>query len=146
MCIGRDCMIDCFFVLNSESFTKRWCFSCCRRSSSSLDFMLSQSPMVGPVVVVVLSRTLRSVSDTLNLQIPRTRLSTVGVRAFSVFGPFTLNDLHLPLRQEPSLDSLKCNLKKKSSQNCRPAMFCSVLLSSSISVAAYFKLCKLSFA
>ena len=33
------------------------------------------------------SRTLRSASDTLSLQIPCTRLSTVGSRAFSVFGP-----------------------------------------------------------
>ena len=33
------------------------------------------------------SRSLRSDSGTLSIQIPRTRLSTVGSRAFSVFGP-----------------------------------------------------------
>ena len=55
------------------------------------------------------SCTLRSASDTLSLQIPRTRLSTVGSCAFSVFGPSAWNDL--PLRQKPSLDSFKCNLK-----------------------------------
>ena len=37
------------------------------------------------------SLTLRSASDTLSLQIPRTRLSTVGSRAFSVLGPSTWN-------------------------------------------------------
>ena len=57
------------------------------------------------------SRTLRSASDTLGLQIPRTRLSTVGSHAFSVFGPSTWNDLPLHLRQKPSLDSLRFNLK-----------------------------------
>ena len=57
------------------------------------------------------SRTLRSASDTLSLQIPCTRLSTVGSRAFSVFGPSTWNDLPLHLRQKPSLDSFKLNLK-----------------------------------
>ena len=54
---------------------------------------------------------LRSASDTLSLQIPRTRLSTVGSCAFSVFGPSTWNDLPLPLRQKPSMDSFKSNLK-----------------------------------
>ena len=57
------------------------------------------------------SRTLRSASDILSLQIPRTRLCTVDSRAFSVFGPSTWNDLPLPLRQKPSLDSFKSNLK-----------------------------------
>ena len=52
------------------------------------------------------SRTLRSASDTLSLQIPRTRLSTVGSRAFSVFGRSGWNDL-LPLRLKPSLDSVE---------------------------------------
>ena len=66
VCIGRDCMVDFFFVFSGESFTEGWCFCCCRRSSSSFDFVLSQSlPVV--VVVVVLFRTLRSVSDTLSL-------------------------------------------------------------------------------
>ena len=69
------------------------------------------------------SRTLRSASDTLSLQIPRTRLSTVGSRAFSVFGPSTWNDLALPLRQKPSLDSFRCNSKHFFSPNYRPAMF-----------------------
>ena len=35
----------------------------------------------------------------LSLQIPRTSLSTVGSRAFSVFRPSTWNDLPLPLIQ-----------------------------------------------
>ena len=35
------------------------------------------------------SRTPRSASDTLSLQIPRIRLSTVGSSAFSIFGPST---------------------------------------------------------
>ena len=39
-----------------------------------------------------------------------TRLSTVGSRAFSVFGPSTWNDFPLPLRQKPSLDSFRSNL------------------------------------
>ena len=52
------------------------------------------------------SRTLRSASDTLSLQIPRTRLSTVGSRAFSVFGRSGWNDL-LPLRLKLSLDSVE---------------------------------------
>ena len=54
-----------------------------------------------------LSRTLCSASDTLSFQIPRTRPSTGGSRAFSVFGPSTCNDLPLLLRQKPSLDSFK---------------------------------------
>ena len=41
--------------------------------------------------------TLRSASDTLILQIPRTRLSTVGSCTFSGFGPSPWNDLPLPL-------------------------------------------------
>ena len=57
------------------------------------------------------SRTLRSASDTLSFQILRTRLSTASSRAFSVFGPSTWNDIPLPLRQKPSLDSFKCNIK-----------------------------------
>ena len=53
--------------------------------------------------------TVRSASNTLSLQIPHTRLSTVG--AFSVFGPSTWSKLPLPLQQKPSLDSFKCKLK-----------------------------------
>ena len=48
-----------------------------------------------------------SASDTLSLQISRTSLSTVGARAFSVFFPSAWNDLPLPLRRKPSLDSVK---------------------------------------
>ena len=69
------------------------------------------------------SRTVRSASETLNLQIPRTRLSTTGARAFSVFGPSTWSDLPLPLRQKPFLDSFKSNLKHFCLQNDRPTMF-----------------------
>ena len=57
------------------------------------------------------SHTLHSASHTLNLQIPRTRLSTVGSHTFAVFSPATWNDLPFPLQQKPSLDSFKCNLK-----------------------------------
>ena len=39
------------------------------------------------------------------LQLPRTRLSTVGSRAFSVFVSCTWNALPLPLRQKPTLGS-----------------------------------------
>ena len=53
--------------------------------------------------------TLRSASDT--LQIPRTTHITTGSCAFSIFGPFTWNDILLLLRQKPSLDSFKSNLK-----------------------------------
>ena len=47
------------------------------------------------------SCTLHSASDTLSLQIPHTKLSTVGSCAFSVFGPSTWNGLALPLHQKP---------------------------------------------
>ena len=50
------------------------------------------------------SRTLRSASDTLGLQIARTRHSTVGSRDFSVFGPSAWNDL--PLRPTEILSGL----------------------------------------
>ena len=79
------------------------CYKCITRTAPS--YLCDCLPFYTP------SRTLRSASDTLSLQIPRTRLSTVGSRAFSVFGPSTWNDLPLPLRQKPSLDSFKCNLK-----------------------------------
>ena len=68
------------------------------------------------------SSTLRSASDTLSLQIPGTRLTAAGSRAFSVFCPFTWNDLPLPLRQELSLDSFPSNLKTFS-QNNRPVIY-----------------------
>ena len=79
----------------------------------------------------------------LSLQIPRTSLSTVGSRAFSVFGPSTWNDLPLPLRQKPSLD---CNLKHSFSQNYRPesATFsdpCCCLHPSQFSVCCPFLIC-----
>ena len=43
------------------------------------------------------SHTLHSASDTLSLQIPCTRLATVGSRAFFVFSPSIWNNLSLPL-------------------------------------------------
>ena len=52
------------------------------------------------------SRTLRSASDTLSLQIPRTRRSTVGFRAFSVFGPANVLYDRSPIRllsNQPSI-------------------------------------------
>ena len=88
------------------------------------------------------SRTLRSASDTLSLQIPRIRLSTVGSRAFSVFGPSTWNDLPLPLRQKLSLDSFKWNLKPfLYPKRQRPAIFsvpCCCLHPSQVSVCCPF--------
>ena len=56
------------------------------------------------------SHTLRSASDTLSLQIPHTRLLTLGSHAFSHFCPSTWNDLPLPLQKKPSLDSFKSKL------------------------------------
>ena len=50
------------------------------------------------------SRTFRSASDTLGLQIARTRLSTVGSRDFSVHGPSAWNDL--PLHPTETLSGL----------------------------------------
>ena len=50
------------------------------------------------------SRILRSVSDTLSLQIPGTGHSTVGSRAYAVFGPCTRNGLQLSLRSKPILN------------------------------------------
>ena len=72
---------------------------------ASSDFLFALYKLYTP------SRSLRSDSGTLSLQTPRTRLCTVGSRAFSVFGPSTWNDLPLPLRQKPSLGSFRSNLK-----------------------------------
>ena len=58
------------------------------------------------VFIYTPSRTLRSASDTLSPQVPRTRLSTVDSGDFSVFGPSKWNGLPLPLRQKPSLGLL----------------------------------------
>ena len=89
------------------------------------------------------SSTLRSASDTLSLQIPRTGLFSVGSRAFSVFGPSPWNDLPLPLRQKPSLDSFESKLKaflSPNQQTCRvlrtepDARFSSVSTESLLSV------------
>ena len=88
------------------------------------------------------SRTLCSASDTLSLQIPSTRLFTVGSRAFSVFGPSTRNDLPLPLRHKPSLDSFKCDLKTLLFPQL---MTCHVFIDIKSLFAARFKLCKFSF-
>ena len=102
---------------------------------ASSDFLLALYKLYTP------SRSLRSDSGTLSLQIPRTRLCTVGSRAFSVFGPSTWNDPPLPLRQKPSLDSFRSDLKAfLFLQNCRPAMF-SVPFQVSRAFAARFKLC-----
>ena len=49
-------------------------------------------------------------SDTLSFQIPRTRLSTVGSCAFSVFGPSTWNDRPFLSRKEIN-PLLRSNLK-----------------------------------
>ena len=54
------------------------------------------------------------------------RLSTVGSRAFSVFSPSAWNDLALPLRWKPSLDTFKSNFDISFFQNSRPAVFFSL--------------------
>ena len=46
------------------------------------------------------SCTLHSASDILSLQMPHSRLSTVGSRTYCVFGPSAWNDLPLPLWQK----------------------------------------------
>ena len=68
------------------------------------------------------------------IQPPPTRLSTVGSRALSVYGPSTWDDLHLPLRQKPFLDSFRSHFKGLHFQQkiCLPC-FRSELLSSSAS-------------
>ena len=95
------------------------CYKCIMRSALSY--------LGGCLQIYTPSRTLRSASDTLSLQIPRIRLSTVGSRALSVFGPSTLSDLPLPLRQNPLWTHLSVF-----SQHCIH-VFRSVLLSSSVS-------------
>jgi hypothetical protein len=57
------------------------------------------------------TRSLRSASDPLCLHIPRSKLSTFGPRAFSVYGPSIWNTLPLSLRQKPSLSSFQSALK-----------------------------------
>ena len=52
------------------------------------------------------SRTLRSASDTLSLQTSGIRLSTVCSQDISVFGPYTWNDLPLPLRKKKKKNPL----------------------------------------
>ena len=55
-------------------------------------------------------RTLRSSSDPLLLKIPRTRLKA-GEKSFSFFGPSTWNSLPYEIRNSPSLDTFKKQLK-----------------------------------
>ena len=57
------------------------------------------------------SRHLRSASDPLRLQTPRTKLSTFGPRSFSAYGPHIWNTLPLSLRLKPSLSSFQSALK-----------------------------------
>ena len=57
------------------------------------------------------SRTLCSSSDTLSLHILHIRLFTVGSHVSSTFSFSVWNDLPLPVRQKPPLDSFKFNLK-----------------------------------
>jgi hypothetical protein len=57
------------------------------------------------------SRNLRSSSDTLLLTIPRYKLSSVGSRSFSVFGPTVWNSLPLSLRSISNINTFKANLK-----------------------------------
>ena len=119
----------CYRTLSSAPFwavklaISLLCFNLCTRSQSHKEFSTrstlcskcitrsAPSYLCDWLQLYTPSRTLRSASDTLSLQIPRTRLSAVGSRAFSVFGRSTRNELPLPLRQKPSLDSYKSNLK-----------------------------------
>ena len=57
------------------------------------------------------SCTLRSASDALIFRIPYTKLSTVSSRAFSFFAAVSWNTLPLSLRETPTLDTVKRNLK-----------------------------------
>ena len=57
------------------------------------------------------SRTLRSASDILTLRIPRIKLSTVGSRTFSSSAAVSWNTRPLSLREIPTLDTFKRNLK-----------------------------------
>ena len=68
---------------------------------------------------------LRSASDTLSLQIPRTKLSTVGSRAFSVSGPSTWNVLQFPFISDrnPLRTPSSQSSKQFFFQYYRPAMF-----------------------
>ena len=54
---------------------------------------------------------LRSTSDPLKLDIPKTRLKTYGDRAFSVFAARKWNDIPLEIRQAKTVDSFKSRLK-----------------------------------
>ena len=57
------------------------------------------------------SRTLRSSSDTLLLQLPRTKLKTYGDKSFSVLVPAEWNKLPISIRSSLSLFSFKSMLK-----------------------------------
>jgi hypothetical protein len=57
------------------------------------------------------SRTLRSSSDPLKLNIPHTKLKTAGQRTFTFQAPTNWNTLPLPLRQQQSLNTFKTGLK-----------------------------------
>ena len=77
----------------------------CKINTSAINVLRALPPfsLCDCLQLYTLSRILRSASDTLSLQIPRARLSSVGSRAFSVFSPSTWNHLPLPLRQKRSL-------------------------------------------
>ena len=70
-----------------------------------------------PSSIYTPSSTLRSASDTVSLQIPRTRLCTASSNTFFIFGPSTWNHLPLPLwtHSNPTLRHFFF-------QNNRPAM------------------------
>ena len=57
------------------------------------------------------SRSLRSASDPLRLQTPRSKLSTFGPRSFSAYGPHIWNTLPPNLRLKPSLSAFQSALK-----------------------------------
>ena len=111
------------------------CYKCITRTTPS--YLFDSFQLCTP------SRNVRSASDTLGLQIPCTRLSTAGSCAFSVFGPSTGNGLYLPLRQKPSLDSFRSNLKTflfPKQQTCH-VLRCVLLSSSASSLCCPFKSC-----
>ena len=79
------------------------CYKCL--SNAAPDYLTSLLNIYKP------SRTLRSASDPLTLQTPRTKLRTFGPRAFSVSGPLSWNKLPLSVRQQPTFSSFKTSLK-----------------------------------
>ena len=121
--INRLCVVLKRVLVFSTKIWNRWLGmgSCCSETGDLLDWPHHSSISISPLVPSSTSnsvqyimgtapsylcdrlqlytpsrrRNLHSASNILTLQIPCTRLSTVGSHAFSVFGPSTWNDLPL---------------------------------------------------